>query len=133
MLNQKQIPLTQELIEELPEEILEFSQYVENQSEFTLVDSREDKIEPGRSKIKTAIGIGALLLIALGLAAFLLDWFSPAASANVERPGPPPAPEVIASAQTITMSPHTTLPGTVVSMLDAVIASETSGKIISVV
>ncbi|NND83473.1 MAG: efflux RND transporter periplasmic adaptor subunit [Gammaproteobacteria bacterium] len=45
---------------------------------------------------------------------------------------PPPAVVAVAQARLMTMAPHTVLPGTVVSVRDAVIASETSGKVLSV-
>jgi len=128
MLNQEQTLLS----EEMPEQTTEHTRYSENRSELELMDFVEDKTEQSRGKIIMAFGIGALLLIALGLSAYFLDWFSPTGSANAVSQGPPPAPVVVASARAMTISPHTTLPGTVVSTLDAVIASETSGKIISV-
>lgn len=45
---------------------------------------------------------------------------------------PPPASVVVANAAKMTMAPHTVLPGTVISMRDAVIASEATGKVLSV-
>lgn len=46
--------------------------------------------------------------------------------------GPPPATVALATATKIEMAPHTVLPGTVVSVRDAVIAAETSGKILNI-
>ena len=44
----------------------------------------------------------------------------------------PSASVVVANATAMTMAPHTVLPGTVLSMYDSVIASETTGKVLSV-
>ena len=129
MQNQKRMSVSEEMLEEIPAS----NQQSKTQSEFELVDFAVDNTERGTNKSKIGMGAGIMLLIALGLAAYALDWFSPAGIADAESKGPPPAQVVIASARTMTMSPHTTLPGTVVSVLDAVIASEASGKIISIV
>ncbi|MFT5654660.1 MAG: RND family efflux transporter MFP subunit [Arenicella sp.] len=133
MQNQKRMLVLEEMLEELAEAKPQNNQQATNQSEFEVIDFVVDKTERSLNKTNIGMGIGTLLLIALALAAYALDWFSPAGLANPEPKGPPPAQVVTASARTMTMSPHTTLPGTVVSMLDAVIASETSGKIISIV
>lgn len=49
-----------------------------------------------------------------------------------QRSGPPPATVALATATKMQMAPHTVLPGTVVSVRDAVIAAETSGKILNI-
>ncbi len=77
----------------------------------------------------------ASVLIALGLSAsFLFGWFDTQENdAQAQQAsGPPPVSVVLADAKTMEMSPHTVLPGTVVSLRDAVIASETSGKVLRV-
>lgn len=73
--------------------------------------------------------------IVAGLAACFTSyflWFAESDSIAQTPSGPPPAAVVVANALTMTMAPHTTLPGTVVSLRDAVIASEIAGKILSV-
>ncbi|MBT8114098.1 MAG: efflux RND transporter periplasmic adaptor subunit [Arenicella sp.] len=72
---------------------------------------------------------GALLLV---LAGYYFGWFSNTSNASQAPSGPPPTPVRVAQAVSMTMAPHTLLPGTVVSLRDSVIASETSGKIISI-
>ncbi len=129
MLNQKQSLTDNEISEQAPEP----EQQESSRSELELVDVGKGETERGQNKIKIIGGLAAFLLICLAMAAYFFDWFSPAAPANAANQGPPPAVVVVANAQAITMSPHSTLPGTVVSVLDAVIASETSGKVISVV
>ena len=83
---------------------------------------------------KMKLGIAGAVLLALGLlaVAYFNNWFGSAADAGAARQGPPPAPVQVAQAVNMTISPHTTLPGTVVSLRDAVVASETSGKVLSV-
>lgn len=83
-------------------------------------------------KLRLAASVAIFAIILLAIAAYILDWFAGAGQAAVTNQGPPPAPVVVAKAQTVTMAPQTTLPGTVVSLRDAVIASETSGKVLSV-
>ena len=83
-------------------------------------------------KKKLAIGIAGLIALAAALA-LALGWFSaPAGPAGGQRNGPPPAIVAVADAARMTMAPQSTLPGTVVSLRDAVIASEASGKVLSV-
>ena len=67
------------------------------------------------------------------LISYSMGWFDSQAITNSAPSGPPPANVEIAKAAAMEMKPHTVLPGTVVSMRDAVIAAETSGKILSVV
>lgn len=83
------------------------------------------------SKIKLG-GLAIVLLLAGVLVAYQLDWVGAVVTQDASSAGPPPAPVVVAKAAAMTMSPHTVLPGTVVSLRDAVIAAETSGKILSV-
>ena len=83
-------------------------------------------------KAMLAMMLGGAAFLVLVIVYFLGSWFNTADSAVVTPSGPPPVPVAVANAQLITMSPHTTLPGTVVSLRDAVIASETSGKVLSV-
>lgn len=76
--------------------------------------------------------VTAVLLTGL-LISYSMGWFDSQAITNSAPSGPPPANVEIAKAAAMEMKPHTVLPGTVVSMRDAVIAAETSGKILSVV
>lgn len=86
---------------------------------------------PKRTKIIAVVAI--LLAASVLLAGYQLGWFS-AENADKSSGGftAPPAVVTVAKAHRITLSPSTTLPGTVVSMRDAVIAAETSGKVVSV-
>ncbi|RBP50716.1 efflux RND transporter periplasmic adaptor subunit [Arenicella xantha] len=79
-------------------------------------------------------GFAFLVLASIGLAGYLLFGVSKVEATvdDAERSGPPPAPVAIAKAKMIDMAPHTVLPGTVISVRDAVIASETSGKILEI-
>ena len=84
--------------------------------------------------MKPHLSIATGVLVAGSIAAYSLGWFdTEATSGDNAYQGPPPAVVALASAESMRMSPHTELPGTVVSLRDAVIASETSGKILSVV
>lgn len=84
------------------------------------------------SKVKKYSVIGGLLIAAVAVAAVTFDWFGSAPSGAAGPSGPPPATIAVASATTMTMAPHSVLPGSIVSLRDAVIASETSGKVLSV-
>lgn len=78
-----------------------------------------------------------IILIGLVLAGFALiymtGWLQSDDQDTQAADGPPPVVVAIAQAQKMRMAPHTVLPGTVVSVRDAIIASEASGKILSVV
>jgi len=94
----------------------------------------QEKVMQGiqsRSKlISTVVG---LVTLAIALLIYQFGWFSEQSNADAAaRSGPPPAAVAIAYSRTMTMAPHTVLPGTVVSTRDAVIAAETSGKVLRV-
>ncbi|MEM7361046.1 MAG: efflux RND transporter periplasmic adaptor subunit [Pseudomonadota bacterium] len=93
----------------------------------------EDRI-PETVSPCTKLIAGAVLALALAfaIAAWFFGWFGKGSDTAAAPSGPPPANVAIDFAQTMVMSPHTVLPGTVVSVRDAVIASETSGKVLSV-
>lgn len=76
------------------------------------------------------LGLG-LLVLGAG-ASYYFGWFSGASQSSGQASGPPKALVEVAQAETMVMAPHTVLPGTVVSLRDATIASETSGKVLSV-
>ena len=78
------------------------------------------------------IGVSTITAVLVMCLTSYFLWFDESDSIAQTPSGPPPAAVVVASALTMTMAPHTTLPGTVVSLRDAVIASEISGKILSV-
>ena len=86
----------------------------------------------GDSKLRLIIALTIVAALVMLIAAYHFGWFSKRMEDESAYSGPPPAPVVTAHAQTMTMAPHTVLPGTVVSVRDAVIASEASGKILSV-
>ena len=87
---------------------------------------------PVNKRQRTAIQAVAILSV-LAAIAYYFNWFgSPAVPSQAGADGPPPVPVVVATASTQVMAPHSTLPGTVVSLRDAVVASETSGKILAV-
>ncbi len=71
----------------------------------------------------------ALLLAAAGLS---LLTGGPAAAQGPGRGGPPPASVSIAEAQSVSIAPTIDVPGTVISRSDARIASEISGRVVSV-
>lgn len=86
-----------------------------------------------RSKIKVIAGGAGLLLLLIALGSYQLGWLGTSVDAPDGAGSPPPAAVVTtALTQKTLMAPSTTLPGTVVSLRDAVIASETSGKVVSV-
>ena len=93
----------------------------------------EDRI-PETVSPRTKLIAGAVLALALALAVagWFFGWFGKGSDTAAAPSGPPPANVAIDYAQNMVMSPHTVLPGTVVSVRDAVIASETSGKVLSV-
>ncbi len=97
------------------------------------VDSLEQGVsEPGFYHRFKRPGIVILLLSLIGGGAYFIG-FNGADQRSAAGPsGPPPAPVVVASASKVTMAPHTVLPGTVISKRDAVIASEATGKVLSV-
>jgi len=94
------------------------------------VGSPSKSVRP--SKIKISIGVAILAILCVLFLSYRFAWFSSATSQNDTPSGPPPAAVAVAQAQKMVMAPHTTLPGTVVSTRDAVVASETSGKVLSV-
>lgn len=85
-----------------------------------------NRMKPQLLTVTTVVLTGLLISYSMG-------WFDSQAITNSAPSGPPPANVEIAKAAAMEMKPHTVLPGTVVSMRDAVIAAETSGKILSVV
>ncbi|MFT5573554.1 MAG: RND family efflux transporter MFP subunit [Cryomorphaceae bacterium] len=84
------------------------------------------------SKKKVFIIVGLGVFLALALAAYQFSWIVSSEAQSAVPSGPPPVAVVVAQAQTMTMAPYTVLPGTVVSVRDAVIASEASGRILNV-
>jgi RND family efflux transporter MFP subunit len=84
------------------------------------------------SKKKVFIIVGLGVFLALALAAYQFSWIVSSEAQSAVPSGPPPVAVVVAQAQTMTMTPYTVLPGTVVSVRDAVIASEASGRILNV-
>ncbi len=90
-----------------------------------------DSDQPASRSIRKhlMLGGGALGLMVLALTYYFTRADAPAQQGEFT---PPPAVVAVAKAKLTTMAPSSTLPGTVVSIRDAVIASETSGKIISV-
>jgi len=76
----------------------------------------------------------AVVVVGATVAALVyhFGWFSKESNSGQVNAGPPPAAVVTAHARAMTMAPHAVLPGTVVSVRDAVVASETSGKILSI-
>jgi RND family efflux transporter MFP subunit len=85
-----------------------------------------NRMKPQLLTVTTVVLTGLLISYSMG-------WFDSQAITNSAPSGPPPANVEIAKAAAMEMKPHTVLPGSVVSMRDAVIAAETSGKILSVV
>jgi RND family efflux transporter MFP subunit len=83
-----------------------------------------------KKKLLTIVGVG--IALALSVVAYQFGFLGSSEAQSAEPSGPPPTSVAIAHAQTMTMAPHTVLPGTVVSVRDAVIASEASGKILTV-
>ena len=71
-------------------------------------------------------------MLALSLVAYQFSWIGSSDAQSAEPSGPPPVAVAVAQAETMTMAPYTVLPSTVVSVRDAVIASEASGKILTV-
>ena len=109
--------------------------YHDIEEESTILDDFESSTE-NHSKFrrpKLIAAVAVLVIFSAATAVYHFGWFSEQAgsSANAAS-GPPPATVAVAQAQTMTMAPHTVLPGTVVSVRDAVIAAETSGKVLSV-
>ena len=93
-------------------------------------------LENIKSQPKSRLVIAAGVLISGIVAATLISSSlaeDSADTADARPSGPPPATVVVADATQMTMAPSTLLPGTVVSIRDAVIAAETSGKIVDVV
>ena len=95
-------------------------------------DSEESvaSIENDSRKRNIVLG-GTGLLIGLGIVvAYQFGWLGSSTSAAQGNSfAPPPAVVSVAMAEQSVLAPSSTLPGTVVSVRDATIASETSGKI----
>jgi len=94
-----------------------------------------DVEESQSSKVHARLLVGGALAVAavcIGVFSVQFGWFSDAPEQASESAGPPPAAVAVASAKEMTMAPHTLLPGSVVSVRDAVVASETSGKVLRV-
>jgi len=87
--------------------------------------------EPKDTRFKK-IGLGLALMLLAGVATYLHDFGRDDDQASAGASSPPPAAVVVANAVKMTMAPHTILPGTVISTRDAVIASEATGKVLSV-
>lgn len=116
---------------ELDQDSLDRDHSTSDDSEFA-EPNVADNTSKRRSKIKIIIAASALCLCGLLLANHQFAWFSSDTDDEQTADGPPPAAVAIARAQEMTMAPHTTLPGSVVSVRDAVIATEASGKVLSV-
>ncbi len=85
------------------------------------------------NKRNRLITVGVVLVVTLGLLlAYLFGGFNASNTVNASDYEIPAAVVSVAKVQQTTLSPNTTLPGTVVSVRDAVIAAETSGKVTSV-
>ncbi len=78
------------------------------------------------------LGIGLTLSAFAAIAIYYIGVSGGSADTPSAASGPPPAPVVIAEVIKMTMTPHTVLPGTVISTRDSVIASEATGKVLSV-
>lgn len=99
-------------------------------SEFSNLDLDVDLTPSRNKKLIAAIAAGGVL--AVGVLSYSMGWLGSEEQQSAGRSGPPATMVAIAQAQKMTMAPHTVLPGTVVSVRDAVIASEASGKILTV-
>lgn len=82
-------------------------------------------------KVKMLLLSGFALLLSM-MAVYYFGGFSDKQATSTEVSSPPPAVVVVNQSRSMIMAPHAVLPGTVVSVRDATIASETSGKILSV-
>jgi RND family efflux transporter MFP subunit len=91
----------------------------------------EGPVDPKNTRFKV-LGLGAMLLGLIGVAIYYTGFGGGAPAVGSDASGPPPASVVVANAANMTMAPHTLLPGTVISTRDAVIASEATGKVLSV-
>ncbi|MGK0437193.1 MAG: RND family efflux transporter MFP subunit [Paracoccaceae bacterium] len=78
------------------------------------------------------LGIGLTLSVFAAIAIYYIGVSGGSVDTPSAASGPPPAPVVIAEVIKMTMTPHTVLPGTVISTRDSVIASEATGKVLSV-
>ncbi len=97
-----------------------------------ILDDRVMNEDQSAAKKRLIIG-ACILLVLAALLAVAWSWFGGTGDAAPNGySGPPPAPVAIATAVTLTMKPSSTLPGSVVSLRDSVVASETSGKVLSV-
>ncbi len=94
-------------------------------------DGSEEAITQKAKKWNLKV-IGVVLLLAAGTASYHFGFSVSDPAVESRHSGPPPANVVVAQATKVTMAPHTILPGTVLSVSDAVIASETTGKVLSV-
>ena len=89
--------------------------------------------QANNSQRKPLLGIAALFIVAaIGFGVYQSGWLGNSQQQATNSFTQPPAVVSVATAKDVVMAPNTTLPGTVVSLRDAVIAAETSGKITSV-
>lgn len=98
--------------------------------------SVSNQLEFWRSLFVERRKLFAIILVSIALTFFAATywggWTTERPSGNVSQ-GLPPANVAVADAVAITMSPETVLPATIVSLRDSTIASEISGKVLSVV
>ena len=106
--------------------------YEDSEQLFEIEEAVETDADTRAAKIKLMALAGVVFVLLLAGAAYHFGWWSGGEQSANAANGPPPAAVAVARAQRVTMAPHTVLPGTVVSVRDAVIASETSGKVLSV-
>lgn len=78
------------------------------------------------------LGMGTSLAILAAIGIYYSSVSGDTSEVTTAASGPPPAPVVIADAIEMTMTPHTVLPGTVISTRDSIIAAEATGKVLSV-
>jgi RND family efflux transporter MFP subunit len=98
-----------------------------------VTDSSElDAFDETQNSRFRKLGIGLTLSIFAAVAIYYISVSGGNTDAPSTASGPPPAPVVVADAIKMTMTPHTVLPGTVISTRDSVIASEATGKVLSV-
>lgn len=118
--------------EEYYEEITEVT--IDDMTESEYSDQLYDDPESKKRKRKVFIGGAGLLTLLAGVTAYQLGWLgSETPTTQAGGFNPPPAVVSVAKAEQSILAPSSTLPGTVVSVRDATIAAETSGKILSVV
>jgi len=107
----------------------------QNEALFNLSSTSQESspLSENRSGKRRLITVAvAVVIIVISIAGYQFGWFKGQQSTANGSFAPPPPVVSVANAKTMLMSPATTLPGTVVSLRDAVIAAETSGKVVSV-